>query len=121
MKYEDVEKFATDEVRAAVAKAQGWRVANVMAGDREATVLYNKDRYVTFRWGYDNLISEFSDVSYQDSRDYMALYDEILKADPYVGIYANGIIWNINDTKYTLDGERWEAIARAWLVICGDE
>ena len=129
MKYEDVEKLTSDEVRVAVSEAwYGGKCDKELGG-------------IVVQPTQDNLFAGgiFPLLDLADPRCHIALMNEIweTKDGKDAGITKDDIHWNHS---YSHDGglwgtwngiiyygiyetikELWEAIARAWLVICGDE
>ena len=129
MKYEDVEKLTTDEVRVVVAKARGYFVeecwVNGVGGfgklnwpDRESfdegKVLQTTD--------IENYVNYLPDLS--DPREYMALWDEITEANTSFALFNDRVVGVSGVFRFGPEfdiKDRCEAISRAWLVVCGGE
>ena len=105
MKYEDVEKLTADEVRITIQEIR-----------HDAYTSNGRKQYLP---------------DYSDPREYMALMEEIwekeLTAEICMPLFHDfRVAWGKYLTcggrgHYVCCNELWEAIARAWLVICGGE
>ncbi len=129
MKFEEVEKLTADEVRVAVAKAQGYSV--FATGISPAVWVcdpHDCKHYIETENKVEALLKVACDI--RDPRMYMELMNDLWKKEGNIAFDSWSIGWNwlglpfgfADYIEYGPDKEvkdLWEAIARAWLVICG--
>ena len=119
MKYEDVEKLTSDEVRVAVSEAwYGGKCDKELGG-------------IVVQPTQDNLFDGglFPLLDLADPGEHMKLMEKIWEKDDSVMLGMEGTYWGWNEESgffeyegfQDTDDDIWQSIARAWLVICGDE
>lgn len=133
MDREKVDAMTADEVRIAVAKAQGWE-PNKLCDNTDIGEDYDGWQCVNCGakgdWEDENYPDHYVPMpDCCDPRWSFILMDEVWKKEP------DAMIWKDKGT-YTvcfrvlqspkphiriLTKELWEAIARAWLIICADQ
>jgi len=115
----EILNLTPDELRVAVAEKKGWRLQWVgsLNGDKEfiATNPGVAGEFTIF-------LSELPDLS--DPREYMALMDWIWALDGRAELAAEGVYYGEDGFVSCEDFtgvDRGEAIAKAWLIVCGSE